>query len=50
MSHLEDLLQVFLKNGIKISPRKCQLFELGLQYMDNTFYEGEMGMCQANKV
>ena len=31
MSKLEDLLKAILKNGLKISPRKCQLFKTELQ-------------------
>ena len=34
---LEDLLKVLLKNGLKISPKKCQLFRIELQYMDTIF-------------
>ena len=30
---LEDLLKALLKNGLKISPKKCQLFRTNLQYM-----------------
>ena len=26
MAKLEDLLKALLKNGLKISPKKCQLF------------------------
>ena len=33
---LEDLLRVLLKNGLKISPRKCQLYKTELQYMAKT--------------
>ena len=33
---LEDLLKALHKNGLKISPKKCQLFKTDLQYMDNT--------------
>ena len=33
MNKLEDLLKVLLKNGLKISPKKCQLFRTNLQYM-----------------
>ena len=32
---LEDLLKALLKNGLKISPKKCQLFRTNLQYMGN---------------
>ena len=35
---LEDLLKVPLKNGLKISPKKCQLFRKELQYMGNTIF------------
>ena len=35
---LEDLLKVLLKNGFKISPKKCQLFRKELQYMGNTIF------------
>ena len=33
---LEDLLKALCKNGLKISPKKCQLFKTELQYMSNT--------------
>ena len=33
MNKLEDLLKALLKNGLKISPEKCQLFRANLQYM-----------------
>ena len=33
---LEDLLKILLRNGIKISSKKCQLFRRKLQYMGNT--------------
>ena len=35
MIKVEDLLQALLKIGLKISPKKCQLFRKELQYMDN---------------
>ena len=38
MRKLEDLLKALLKNGLKISPRKCQLFKKELQYMGNTIF------------
>ena len=38
---LEELLKVLCKNGLKISPKKCQLFKTELQYMGNTnVYKG----------
>ena len=35
---LEDLLKALSKNGLKVSPKKCQLFERELQYMGNTIF------------
>ena len=35
---LEDLLRALCKHGLKISPRKCQLFKTELQYMGNTIF------------
>ena len=32
IAKLEDLLKELLKNGLKISPKKCQLFRKELQY------------------
>ena len=47
MRKLEDLLKALLKNGLKISPRKCQLFKTELQYMGNTiFVQGRRVMCK----
>ena len=36
VAKLEDLLKALLKNGLKISLKKCQLFITELQYMENT--------------
>ena len=35
---LEDLLKALRKNGLKISPKKCQLFRTELQYMRNIIF------------
>ena len=35
---LEDLLKALHKSGLKISPKKCQLFKTDLQYMSNTIF------------
>ena len=35
---LEDLLKALCKHGLKISPKKCQLFKIELQYMGNTIF------------
>ena len=34
----EELLKALCKNGLKISPKKCQLFKTELQYMGNTMF------------
>ena len=45
MRKLEDLLKALLKNGLKISPRKCQLFRKELQYMGNTIFIQKKRVC-----
>ena len=35
---LEDLLYALCKNGLKIPPKKFQLFKIELQYMGNTIF------------
>ena len=35
MNKVEDLLEALLKNGLKISPKKWQMFRTNLQYMSN---------------
>ena len=45
MRKLKDLLKALLKNGLKISPKKCELFRKELQYMDNTIFIQEKSMC-----
>ena len=42
---LQDLLQGLLKNGLKISPKKCQLFRKELQYKGNTIFIQERTVC-----
>ena len=42
---LEDLLKALRKNGLKISPRKCQLFRTELQYMGNIIFIKERRVC-----
>ena len=43
-SHLPSN-HTLLKNGLKISPRKCQLFKKELQYMGNTIFIQEKRVC-----
>ena len=45
MKKLEDLLKALLKNGLKISPRKCQLFRGELQYMANVIFIQDKRVC-----
>ena len=42
---LEDLLKALHKNGLKISPKKCQLFKTDLQYMGNTIFIRNKSVC-----
>ena len=41
---LEDLLKA-CKNGLKISPKECQLFKTELQYMGNTIFIKDRRVC-----
>ena len=45
MAKLEDLLKPLLKNRLKISPKKCQLFKTELQYMGNTIFIKDRKVC-----
>ena len=45
MAKLEDQLKALHKNGLKISPKKCQLFKTELQYMDNTIFIKDKRVC-----
>ena len=45
MNKLEDLLKALLKNGLKISPKKCQLFKTTLQYMGNEMFIQNRKVC-----
>ena len=45
MVKLEDLLKALLKNGLKISPKKCQIFKTELQYMGNTVFIKDKKVC-----
>ena len=42
---LEDILKALLKNGLKISPKKCQLFKTSLQYMGNEIFIENIKVC-----
>ena len=45
MSKQEDLLKAVLKHGLKISPKKCQLFRKELQYVCNTIFIKDRRVC-----
>ena len=45
IAKLEDLLKALRKNGLKISPKKCQLFRMVLQYMGNTIFIKGRRVC-----
>ena len=45
MDKLEDFLKALRKNGLKISPKKCQLFRTELQHMGNTIFIKERRVC-----
>ena len=42
---LIDLLRALCKNGLNISPKKCQLFKTELQYKGNTIFIKDKGVC-----
>ena len=45
MNKLEDLLKALLKNGLKISAKKCQLFKTSLQYMGPKIFIENKKVC-----
>ena len=45
IAKLEDLLKALRKNGLKISPKKCQLFRTEPQYMGNTIFINDRRVC-----
>ena len=45
MNKLEDILKALLKNRLKISPKKCQLFRTSLQYMGNEIFIENKKVC-----
>ena len=45
MSKLEDLLRALLKNGLKKSPKKCQLYKTSLHYMGNEIFIENKKVC-----
>ena len=45
LEKLEDLLKALCKHGLKISPKKCQLFKTELQSMGNTIFIEDRCVC-----
>ena len=45
MTKLEDLLKALPKNGLKISPKKCQIFKTEVQYMGNIIFIKDRKFC-----
>ena len=45
IAKLQDLLKAILKNGLKISPKKCQLFMTNLQYTGNEIFIKDKRVC-----
>ena len=45
ISKLEDLLKALLRNGLKISPKRCQLFKTELKYMGNVIFIKDRKIC-----
>ena len=45
VNKLEDLLKALLKNGLKVSPKKCQWFKTSLQYMGNEIFIENKKVC-----
>ena len=45
MNKLEDILKALLKNVLKVSPKKCQLFRTSLQYMGNEIFIENKKVC-----
>ena len=45
INKLEDTLSALLRNGLKVSPKKCQLFRTSLQYMGNEIFIENKKVC-----
>ena len=45
ITKLEDLLRAVLMNGLKISPKKCQLFRKNLHFMGNEIFIQNKRVC-----
>ena len=45
IAELEYLLKVLLRNSLKVSPKKCQLFRTNFQYMGNEIFIKDKRVC-----
>ena len=45
INKLGDLLKALLRNRLKISPKKCQLFKTSIQYMGNEIFIENKKVC-----
>ena len=45
IAKLEDLLKALLKDSLKVSPKKCQLFKTESQYMGNVIFIKDKKVC-----
>ena len=45
INKLEDITSALFKNGLKVSPKKCQLFKTSLQYMGNEIFIENKKVC-----
>ena len=45
MAKLEDVIKALLRNSLKISQKKCQLFKTELQYMGNIIFIKDRKVC-----
>ena len=45
ITKLEDLLKAPVKNGLKISPKRCQLFRTNLHYVGNEIFIQNKRVC-----
>ena len=45
LAKLEDMLKALLKNGLKISPKKCQLLRTNLEYLGNKIFIKDKRVC-----
>ena len=45
INKLEDILNALLRNGLKVSPKECQLFKTSLQYMGHEIFIKNKRVC-----